>query len=319
MENDNSIKIAFEYLRIALRYVASGFIAVIVIMLIDQAFARYVENQFAKTPWIVVFIAGPVGIFIYAVHHAYFDKLFYNFSVWLYKRYYQLPLIIAKSSEKWNKLSGLRSRKCISGWVRSNRRVLIFLKEQSYMRKTSNNPIIVKLQNNLEDKLALLVFLYDSIYSMIFVPAFYFTIDNFPALNPFTSNHIINATAYYWIAILGVMSLLCALGFDYRITRREMWLVENYPTPVPFQDVKEFEISTDSFPDAKQVYVAGSFNGWNLVKLKLSENKLWTTTVKCNSGMIEYKLFVDGKWKTDPSALVFRDASGHDNSICYVE
>lgn len=55
-------------------------------------------------------------------------------------------------------------------------------------------------------------------------------------------------------------------------------------------------------PEAKSVFLAGSFNGWNVAanQMKRSKDGTWSTTVNLLPGEYEYLFIVDGEWKTDP-------------------
>lgn len=55
-------------------------------------------------------------------------------------------------------------------------------------------------------------------------------------------------------------------------------------------------------PQAKKVYLAGSFNNWEPQALPMKKNKRgqWKTTVSLAPGRYEYKYFADGSWITDP-------------------
>ena len=57
-------------------------------------------------------------------------------------------------------------------------------------------------------------------------------------------------------------------------------------------------------PAAKQVYVAGSFNGWKPDTTPLAPlgNGRWKGDLKLGPGRHEYLFVVDGRWLPDPSA-----------------
>lgn len=57
-------------------------------------------------------------------------------------------------------------------------------------------------------------------------------------------------------------------------------------------------------PEAKTVYVAGSFNGWKpeTTPLTLAGNGRWIGNLKVNPGKHEYLFVVDGQWLPDPNA-----------------
>lgn len=56
-------------------------------------------------------------------------------------------------------------------------------------------------------------------------------------------------------------------------------------------------------PDAREVYLVGSFNDWNKsgTPMKKDENGIWGKTLSLEAGKYEYRFFVDGSWENDPS------------------
>lgn len=55
-------------------------------------------------------------------------------------------------------------------------------------------------------------------------------------------------------------------------------------------------------PDAREVYLAGSFNDWTPADDKMKQNRsgLWRRDKKLLPGTYEYKFVVDGAWVIDP-------------------
>lgn len=58
-----------------------------------------------------------------------------------------------------------------------------------------------------------------------------------------------------------------------------------------------------SAPDANAVYIAGTFNNWDVTSnpLKKEWTGMWKTSLKLVPGKYEYKYIVDGSWQNDPS------------------
>jgi len=56
-------------------------------------------------------------------------------------------------------------------------------------------------------------------------------------------------------------------------------------------------------PEAKQAYIAGTFNDWNVKSMPMKKGKdgTWRIMVKLSPGRHEYKYFVDGTWAQDIS------------------
>jgi 1,4-alpha-glucan branching enzyme len=76
------------------------------------------------------------------------------------------------------------------------------------------------------------------------------------------------------------------------------------------------------FPDAAQVYVAGSFNEWNGDDLALErgEDGVFRISVDLLPGTYEYKFVVDGTWVEDPgNPNTVPDPYGGVNSVLTVE
>lgn len=56
-------------------------------------------------------------------------------------------------------------------------------------------------------------------------------------------------------------------------------------------------------PDAREVYLVGSFNDWNISETPMQKDKngIWKKTLSLEAGKYEYRFIVDGKWENDPS------------------
>lgn len=72
-------------------------------------------------------------------------------------------------------------------------------------------------------------------------------------------------------------------------------------------------------PAGLQASVAGSFNDWKPQTMLKGADGLWRITVQLASGTYEYRFFVDGVWREDPSnpRKTQNDLGGY-NSICDV-
>lgn len=75
------------------------------------------------------------------------------------------------------------------------------------------------------------------------------------------------------------------------------------PTKVPTAvlGVAEFELIN---PDAKAVFLAGSFNGWKPEQTPLERTRdgKWLRELRLAPGRHEYLFVVDGSWQPDPRA-----------------
>jgi hypothetical protein len=84
----------------------------------------------------------------------------------------------------------------------------------------------------------------------------------------------------------------------------------NPPPPVQpvserFPALEEQEITfTVLAPEAREVSVVGSFNGWcpNATPLNYTGAGEWSVRLMLRSGQYEYRFVVDGRWCEDPRA-----------------
>ena len=73
--------------------------------------------------------------------------------------------------------------------------------------------------------------------------------------------------------------------------------VKKRPINLKFQD-----------SDAGSVYIAGSFNEWNMSSHPLKQGTttktkgVWQRTLYLEPGAYEYRFIVDGEWRDDPNA-----------------
>jgi len=74
-------------------------------------------------------------------------------------------------------------------------------------------------------------------------------------------------------------------------------------------------------PEAKSVYVTGSFNNWSLdesCRMKANDGR-WEIDVNLDPGVYQYQFIIDGKWQEDPeNPLRERNSFGDINSLIEV-
>ena len=74
-------------------------------------------------------------------------------------------------------------------------------------------------------------------------------------------------------------------------------------------------------PNARQVFVAGDFNGWSNTRhpLKQGADGTWSVSLMLAPGRYEYKFLVDDSWESDPdNARQSRNVFGTWNNVLIV-
>ena len=91
------------------------------------------------------------------------------------------------------------------------------------------------------------------------------------------------------------------------------------------EEAKDFMVTTFSLeaPDARSVYVTGSFNDWSLdesCRMRLENEGRWIVSVPLRQGTHKYQFIVDGRWREDPAnPRQERNSFGDINSLIEVK
>lgn len=98
-----------------------------------------------------------------------------------------------------------------------------------------------------------------------------------------------------------------------------------HETPSPAESRKEAELDLETVrigyfnPDARAVYVAGSFNNWetNTLAMERDDTGNWSVELSLPPGEYRYRLVVDGEWRDHPGAarLIASLCDGNDAVI----
>lgn len=87
--------------------------------------------------------------------------------------------------------------------------------------------------------------------------------------------------------------------------------------------VKERETTFSvNIPDAREVYVAGDFNGWDVksIPMKREKNGTWSAKVKLAPGRYEYNFYVDGEWVNNTACdEIVKNPFGTYNCVIRIE
>jgi 1,4-alpha-glucan branching enzyme len=94
-------------------------------------------------------------------------------------------------------------------------------------------------------------------------------------------------------------------------TRRRLAMVVRKRKESDASDGKKKAAKKVSFkmaaPEAKDVFLVGDFNDWNISANPLKSNSkgIWNTSIKLAPGRYEYRFLIDGEWRNDPNSSSF--------------
>lgn len=193
---------------ILLRTIAPGFIALLAIFLADPSDKTGLRKDlFVTNIWQGIGFATILGFISYAFHAAVLEDFFF---VWvvipLFKRLHNEQF----KKEKFPYFKDSPLSKDFK-W-----QMVSALSRERWFRRGSPNLQVLKMQEQLDKTFAWLIFLYCSGYLLVVSSVYYFCI----------SNNSLNSA---FIFFGGLISLLCAIAQDVRVTRHELWLCMRYP------------------------------------------------------------------------------------------
>ncbi len=83
---------------------------------------------------------------------------------------------------------------------------------------------------------------------------------------------------------------------------------------------RQVQFKLKGFENAKDVFVAGSFNSWAAKNNPLKrQDGYWTGEVECEPGKVSYQFIVDGRWITDPENHRIVIENGYKHSVLIVQ
>lgn len=192
-----------------LRYLASGFVAILVTIWVDKCVDPLkLAGDSGYPSWAVPVGAGLVGIFVYALHTGFLVRPFWALVV----RSHKCPPL-----KGWSKLEKPFPQKTWA--MQKTWAIMWYLDTQRWKRRASNDAEVKAVQKELDKWSELLNFLYCSAYITIVTPILvkYF--------------HTGQAEEYWWkvSCFAGCLIMVFALISDWRETNREFWACYEYP------------------------------------------------------------------------------------------
>lgn len=214
-----NMKQIVDSVSVVLRYIASGFIAVLA-----YVFLFGIElSSFGEHSWYLVFLSASIGLITYAIHVAFLDKIFYKNSAFnLYQKSNKCVPELQEALIECDRKMGFD--KFSSGFDKGkvDKDDLVFtLVSQTYRRSASENRTIKNLQRLMEQRLALLSFIYCSFYQVSVVLIYFATITLL--VNGIETICKISIINFLFLFAGNVLLFVFSRAFDKRICKREIW------------------------------------------------------------------------------------------------
>lgn len=186
------------HLETILRYIASGFVALLVLTLVYSGFELLNPSSGGEYPaWVTLLVAALTGITIYAVH----TSIIVRFLWWLVVCFH-----IRFAHHKW-----LPPKK------KSAKQVMWDLDTARWKRRGMSDPEVSAIQRELNRWAALLNYVYCSSYPLLIIPI---------CVRLAQPSEV--SAWWPWLSASGALLLFCALFSDNAITKRELWAVATY-------------------------------------------------------------------------------------------
>ncbi len=220
---ENTIKAFSDSLTKILRYIASGFIGLIAYMFLNNI----QQVIISKDSLFLVIVAASMGLVTYAFHNAWLDKVLYKWHAFKIFEEDGYNVVNLQNSIKDcdSKLAKDKHKDKFEKEIVSKEELKFALLTQTYMRNISTDEKIVKLQALLEQRLALLSFLYCTLYQIIAVSIYFVLNKYFVQNNIYGKIEKLNLVIVIFIIIILIIAVY---KFDRRICKREIWAISQF-------------------------------------------------------------------------------------------
>lgn len=261
--------------------------------------------------------------------HAGFNSILfcYNYTFKLAGYTNAKSVILAGSFNNWNRQK-LKMNRTLSGWE-----LPVYLPEGTYAYKFIidgqwiNDPANKNLRSDASGNMNSFMGIGDTLVFRLkgFTNARKVVLAG--SFNDWNGNELMmNKTATGW----EIPYILGAGNYEYKFVVDGRWMPDpanpstvgsgNFTNScITFKPNYTFTFS--GFPDAKNVLVSGSFNGWSKESYRMVKtgNK-WTYPLYLAPGKYTYKFMVDGKWLLDPANELWEEnETGTGNSVLWIE
>lgn len=237
-----TLSTVIEYIQVALKYIASGFIAVGTYMYLYP----HQKISIPENSWFLILLASAIGTVTYAIHFATLDKFFNKLSLeyFLKKNKDFIPKILKTNIKKWESKKGNDLKKSeikLENFKHTKSKITFALANQNYLRLMCNKKEVLILQHNFERRIALLNFLYCSFYQVAFLTIYFIVIEwadwQFSKTTKLGDFDSVECSKLVVLIVFAVILLYSAIEFNKRICSREMWIVSNFPQEIPTQKI----------------------------------------------------------------------------------
>jgi len=219
-------KSTIEYLKTAVRYLASGFVTIVAFIVLknDAPISFPKDDQI----WYALILAGIIGLLIYSFHAAIGDDFLYKYA-------------LKKVLKDWRKS---RDLPCHFTDPDNLKNSMFTLTQYRYMREGTTNPKHQAIQRRLDQELTFLVFLYASSYPLLLLPIYklvYIWIDK----------KSVFSEEFDFVSLLSFLFGLALLWsghvLDRKLTAWEIWFLDNFQTRIISRDEVLEKIIRESF------------------------------------------------------------------------
>lgn len=227
-----NIKHILDMFSMFLRYIASGFVGLIVYTFLFWDDLKDLESSlFSENTWLWLVLAASLGLITYTIHKAHLDVHLHAHH--LYILLTKKKLSVTKSFENYL-LKGYRcfdpdGKLSYEKLIESPMNIRFSCKSQSFLRCISSDKKIERLGHQLSERYAFLAFTYCAFYQSAIVLLYFLAVK----LGVESGMSDIELLKSIMTAIIIVFVFWCAYNFDRKICKREIWIISEFGQDYP--------------------------------------------------------------------------------------
>ncbi len=219
-------------LSLVMRYVASGFIGLMVYTFLFWSDVCKSKNlDFLSNPWFLIILAASLGLITYSVHKAFLDSYFHamHLKTLLTKKRFHVTEPFKKRMLEGYRAFNATKKIQYEDLIKSKMKIRFSVKSQGFLIGMSDDPKIVRLKQQLRERYDMLTFTYCTLYQST-ATLLFFLLSKLILHETFPKAEVLKVVILFLIIVFLFFSIF---KYDRRLCKREIWVISEFGLNLP--------------------------------------------------------------------------------------
>lgn len=219
-------------LSLVIRYVASGFIGLMVYtFLFWKDVCNLDDPYFVDSPWFLIILATSLGLITYSIHKAFPDSYFHamHLKILLTKKRFHVTESFKKTLVKGYRCFDSNNKISYEDLIKSKMKIRFSVKSQDFLISISSDQRIIRLRQQLRQRYDMLTFTYCTLYQST-ATLLFFLMSKVILQESFSNPELMKLSI---LSLIIFFLFFSVYRFDRRICKREIWVISEFGQDYP--------------------------------------------------------------------------------------